>query len=342
MTDSKLIKFRTVAGPTHYQGAPRKVIKHQNFMDRPDSPGVPPTPSSPGTPCEENNPNITATLQYVMCQLQPYAPVTVINNTQAWERLICQDLTLPDDSFNTTNDVLLMEAVTRKSTKTPVYSGQTQKNPTVNMPNPTPITTNTVTVTATSTVASASVETTPPPGRSRKPKKLAKSRLAPASDHTSFVTKPQRRSSTPVNPEDSRVLPYSWINDCSSVTDSKLIPHLSGLQSFLYTPTTSNFTQTTMIDFTTVPDIWAATPSPVTPSLHFNVGELVDQLAKCHSNQEPHLVDYESSNSEISTPDRDLIVFQILDLVGRLDPSKTNVMRDILDMMFPKIDPPSA
>ena len=320
-------RFNVIPGTSAYKGAPAKLIKHQSVQDRPLSPPVYPTPTSPGTPVQDERSylNTTMNLETVIDKLYRSHAVKHQTNGDRFKQLLKDLATTSDEQDSTTDtsintsatsagsDSFLSKAVKRKNSRTPVCSGSKRAK----------IQSETLT---SSSNMSSSFSSTSGVYQSTRPR---------------MSTRVSARSSTPHDVSKSN---SSFNTDLSAVlssSDSK-----SRVRHSLFdTPPVKP--QTPVLFLHEGKDPQTVTHTGNNSTAQFEITDLVTSLVRPQLTtqqvtltQTPTpqpLVDYGSYSDNESTPDRDLIVFQILDLVECLDSSKSNVMKDILDMMFPKV-----
>ena len=327
-------RFRLVTGQQTSVGAPPKLIKHQDVRDRPKSPAVHPTPNTSVDPAtiyhnyHQRMIDGTTTKLVLASRLLEYGRTKDENMTTAQRfAQLHRDLatTSDENSTNTTtsSDTSLNQAVKRKHSRTPVCSGNKRQK---------------LHRSAAPTTYAVTSDTSTNTSGGYNP------------NHPELTASVDRMSSTPAHESKSDTSVHM---DISSLISS-LDPSSLGTSSMFNTPDSKPNTPYISV---LVPRHHAnivKVPSNQT-TIPFNITDLVQALGNNSHNVDPDpidtvdhnnapttakpLVDYTShSDEDTTTPDRDLIVFQILDLIERYDSSKTNLMRDILNMMLPPVD----
>ena len=315
---SDKVQFRVVPGTSRYKGAPTKVIKHQSVKDRPVSPAVFPSPTTPdtsGTPLkDEAYLSTLGHLEAVNIRLMTDQPRGESHNTKPDKFLqLRKDLasTSEETSPNASGSkVTLTSALKRKHPHTRVNSGSKKSKPSK------PVSTIYTHASAPSTDTSGEYN-----------------------PHRPWLTDtPKQRIPTPTLNTSGSTPISSLFSSVGSLSLSFNTSSENPLPNPASGPTyTTPFVNTEPFNITTLVDALGATRqlSPSTPSPFVPIDPPIDPPIDLTT---PGLVDYTytSSEEDRTIPDRDVMIYTILDLVERYDNSKTNVMKDLLDMLFPK------
>ena len=296
-------KFRVVPGHSRYKGAPAKLIKHQPVKDRPISPAVPPSPATPdtsGTPLkDESFLSTLGHLEAVNQRLLTDPPRVDTNQEELTARMnsVCQDLA-------TTSDEASPNTSATRTSRSNALKRKSDK---------TPVTTGSKRARTAPTISpiNTEVEQYNPyrPWIGNPPKKLSSTPKGISSDSTPITSSFSSVGSLSLSFNSSGEMPKTF----------STIPNYLNTGWLPKSPAPANIYN---LSDALMAHSSATTPPPVTsPTTNTNANQVGTQTS--------------SSDEDTTIPDREVLIFKILDLVERFDSSKTNVMRDMLDILFP-------